>query len=263
MSHEFRQNPQLVPRRHKPDAPQPMTDTSAPTWLDTPLGAAVLELETCVLAEALVDVFGFELVQLGCWGRGGEISTSARTQHRCWLAPDASGPGSIRAEFHALPIATGSVEAVLLPHTLEHAPHPHEMLREVERVLMGEGHVLICGFNPLGPWGLRHLVTRRRFPPSATRLMSEGRMRDWLELLGFEVVEVRRYLFAPPWTQHLSSRTRSWLEERGPQLVPWLAGAYLVKACKRVRTLTPIRPAWQKAPAVVGGLAEPTSRNAA
>ena len=240
-----------------------MTDVSVPAWLETPLGAAVLELETRVLADALADVFGFELVQLGCWGRGNEISSSARTQHRCWIAPDASGPGSIRAELHALPIATGSVEAVLLPHTLEHAPHPHEMLREVERVLMGEGHVLIFGFNPLGPWGLRNLVSRGRFPPPAARLMSEGRTRDWLGLLGFEVVQVRRYLFAPPWTQRLSGRARRWLEQRGPQLAPLIAGAYLVKACKRVRTLTPIRPAWQKAPAVVGGLAEPTSRNAA
>ena len=76
-----------------------MIDTSAPAWLETPLGAAVLELETHVLADALADVFGFELVQLGCWGRAGEASTSARTQHRCWLAPDASGPGAIRAEF--------------------------------------------------------------------------------------------------------------------------------------------------------------------
>lgn len=240
-----------------------MIDKSAQAWLASPLGTTVLELETRVLADELADVFGFELLQLGSWGHGGEISMSARTQHRCWVAPDASGPSSIRAELHALPIATGSVEAVLLPHTLEHAPHPHEMLREVERVLMGEGHVLICGFNPLGPWGLRHLVSRGQFPPSAARLMSEGRIRDWLGLLGFEVVNVRRYLFAPPWTQRLSDRTRSWLEERGSPLAPWLAGAYLVKACKRVRTLTPIRPAWQMAPAVVGGLAKPTSRNAA
>ena len=240
-----------------------MIEPSTLTWLETPLGAAVIELEKRVLADALADVFGFELVQIGCWGHGAEISSSARTQHRCWIAPNASGPGSIRAEYHALPIATGSVEAVLLPHTLEHASHPHEMLREVERVLVGEGHVLICGFNPLGPWGLRHLISRGHFPPPVARLMSEGRMRDWLGLLGFEVVDVRRYLFAPPWAQRLSGGTRAWLEERGPRLASWLTGAYLLKACKRVRTLTPIRPAWHKPPAVVGGLAEPTSRIAA
>lgn len=240
-----------------------MNDATAMPWLDTALGAAVLELEAQVLADALADVFGFELLQIGTWGRQRDLCAGARTQHRCVIAPDAAGPSAIRADYAALPIASNSVEAVLLPHTLEHASQPHELLREVERVLVGEGHVLICGFNPFGPWGLRHLVSRRRFPPPAERLMSEGRASDWLRLLGFEVVATRRYLFAPPWTQRLSPRTRAWLEHRGPAFAAPLAGAWLVKARKRVRALTRIRPVWQKAPAVVGGLAEPTSRNAA
>lgn len=240
-----------------------MTEPSDMTWLQSPLGNAVLELEARILNDALADVFGFELLQLGAWGRGMELSQGARTQHRRWLAPDACGPGAIRADYHALPIATASVEAVLMPHTLEHSADPHEVLREVERVLVGEGHLVICGFNLMGPWGLRHLVTRGRFPPPARRLMSEGRTRDWLRLLGLEVVESRRYLYAPPWTRGVPGRTRAWLEGRAARLAPPLAGAYLVKARKRVRALTPIRPAWSRRPAVVGGLAEPTSRIAA
>jgi SAM-dependent methyltransferase len=231
-------------------------------WFDTPLGASVLALEMRVLQDALADVFGFELLQIGRWGGANELSASARTQHRRWIAPDARGPGAICAEFHALPVATASVEAVLLPHTLEHAPQPHELLREVERVLVGEGHVLVCGFNPLGLWGLRHLLSRRHFPPVSARLMSEGRTRDWLRLLGFEVVDARRYLFALPWARHVREGGGV-LEERGPMLVPPLAGAYLIKARKRVRSLTPIRPLWHRPVAVVGGIAEPTSRNAA
>lgn len=240
-----------------------MTDPRQHAWLESPLGAAVLDLETRVMSDALGDVFGFELLQLGCWGSHGELCAQARTQHRWCLAPGAAGPGAIRCDYDALPIASNSVEAVLLPHTLEHAPHPHALLREVERVLMGEGHLLVCGFNPLGPWGVRHLVSRGRFPPSGTRMLSEGRLRDWLGLLGFEVTEAKRYLFAPPWPHRISERSRAWLESRGAQFAPPLAGAYLVKARKRVRSLTPIRPAWRRAPAVVGGIAEPTSRNAA
>lgn len=232
-------------------------------WLEGPLGADVLELEAQVLQDALADVFGFEMLQVGRWGAAAESSAAARTQHRCWIAPDALGAGAIRARFDALPIATGSVEAIVLPHTLEHAPNPHELLREVERVLVGDGHLLICGFNPWGPWGIRHLVSRRKFPPTATRLLSEGRTRDWLGLLGFEVVTVRRYLFRPPWNRRLPGRLGRWCEARGPVLMPPAAGAYLVKARKRVRALTPIRPVWQRAPAVVVGLAKPTSRNAA
>jgi SAM-dependent methyltransferase len=240
-----------------------MNDLRPQAWLDTPLGAAVLELEARVMADALADVFGFELLQLGCWGVHGEICAQARTQHRWCLAPDASGRGAVRCEYDALPIASNSVEAVLLPHTLEHAAHPHALLREVERVLVGEGHVLVCGFNPIGPWGVRHLVSRGRFPPSGTRMLSEGRVSDWLGLLGFEVTMAQRYLFAPPWSQRISARARAWLESRGARFAPPLAGAYLVKARKRVRALTPIRPAWRRTPAVVGGIAEPTSRNAA
>ena len=240
-----------------------MGDHSGSAWFDSVLGSALLELEQRVVSDALADVFGFELLQLGRWGTCLDLCSSARTQHHRCVAPDAAGPGSIRADFAALPIATASVEAVLLPHTLEHAPHPHQLLREVERVLMGEGHVLVCGFNPVGPWGVRHLVSRRRFPPPATRLLSEGRLCDWLRLLGFEVVDARRYLFVPPWNQRLSVRSRDWLEQRGPRLAGPLAGAYLVKARKHVRALTPIRPTWHRSPATVGGLAEPTSRNAA
>lgn len=258
MSHKFGENaqPPLMPQ-------DPMNVPRRPPWLDTQLGNVVADLEARICADALADVFGFQLLQVGGWGRQGELVAQARTQHRCILAPDATGPGAIRANFDALPVASASVEAVLLPHTLEHAAHPHGLLREVERVLVGEGTLLICGFNPLGPWGVRHVVSRRHFPPTANRLLSEGRVTDWLGLLGFEVTLARRFLFAPPWQQRLSERARAFLEMRGPVIAPPLAGAYLLKARKRVRGLTPIRPVWQRSPVVVGSVAEPTSRNAA
>jgi SAM-dependent methyltransferase len=241
-----------------------MTEHASHDWLATPLGRTVLEVETRVMQESLADVFGFETLQVGRWGEAAELAKSARTQHHWCVAPDAAGPGAIRARYDALPIATGSVEAVLLPHTLEHAPDPHELLNEVERVLRGDGHLVICGFNPLGPWGVRHMLAHRRpFPEPVTRMLTDHRIRDWLRLLRFEVVTTKWYLFAPPWARRVPGDGTSWLERRGPDFLPPLAGAYLVKARKRVRALTPIRPVWHRAPPVVGGLAEPTSRNAA
>ena len=238
-----------------------MSETS--TWLETPLGRSVIEVERELLREALADVFGFELLQIGAWGRGGELAAGARTQHRRWLAPNASGPGAVRASYDALPVASGSVEAVLLPHTLEYAASPHELLREADRVLRGEGQLLVCGFTPLGPWGLRRRLSHGRFPPPAERLLGEGRLRDWLSLLGFEVASTRRYLFAPPWSRRLRTDGPSWLERRGPVIAPPLAGAYLLRACKRVRCITPIRPTWSRPRSVVGGIVEPTPRNVA
>ena len=239
-----------------------MSDASA--WLDSQLGRTVIDIERNLLREALADVFGFELLQVGAWGRGSELVAGARTQHRRWIAPQASGPGAVRAEYDALPVASGSVEAVFLPHTLEYAPNPHELLREVDRVLCGEGQLLVCGFNPLGPWGMRHRLSRGRFPPPAQRLLGEGRLRDWLTLLGFEIASMRRYLFAPPWSRGIrADGADGWLERRGPVIAPPLAGAYLVRACKRVHCVTPIRPTWSRPRTVVGGIAEPTPRNVA
>jgi SAM-dependent methyltransferase len=238
----------------------------ADRWLESPLGAAVLDLETRLLQDELADVVGFELLQIGEWGDPARLCAAARTQHRTCIAPGVAGTRAIRAHFDALPIASGSVEAVLLPHTLEHAPRPHELLREVDRVLVGEGNLVICGFNPWSSWGVRHHLAAagRPFPPHADRLLSEHRTRDWLGLLGFEITAVRRYLFAPPWAQRMFGLGRdNWLERRGPFIAAPLAGAYLLKARKRVRSITPIRPAWTARPVLVGSAPEPTTRQAA
>ena len=236
--------------------------SEASSWLETPLGRSVIEVERELLREALADVFGFELLQIGAWGRGGELAAGARTQHRRWLAPSASGTGAVRARYDALPVASGSVEAVLLPHTLEYAPSPHELLREVDRVLRGEGQLLVCGFTPLGPWGLRRRLSHGRFPPPAERLMREGRLRDWLRLLGFEVASTRRYLFDRPGpddftaTAELARATRTGSRAAACRCVP---------AARRQRgeCVTPIRPMWSRPRTVVGGIVEPTPRNVA
>ena len=86
--------------------------------------------------------------------------------HR-WRAVDslASSPTavSLGCDFDALPFDSQSLDLVVLPHALELARDPHLTLREVERVLMPEGRVVIIGFNPASLWGMRQqaCVARR------------------------------------------------------------------------------------------------------
>jgi len=58
-----------------------------------------------------------------------------------------------------LPLASQSVDLVVLPHVLESHDHPHEVLRETERVLMPEGQVVISGFNTGSLWRLRQMFS--------------------------------------------------------------------------------------------------------
>jgi len=159
-----------------------------------------------------------------------------------------------------LPIISDSVDAALLPHTLEFAADPYAIVREVDRVLVGEGQLLVLGFQPWSLWGMRARWSRSGFPPGMRRVLSERRLREWLELLGYQVVAERSYLYCSPWSKGLSrGEGTGRILRRG--LTPFPASAYLLKARKRVYTLTPIRPRFREKPAVLGGLVKPTTRS--
>ena len=131
-------------------------------WLQTPPGRYLLDWEQAQLNEAVADIFGFHALQLGLPELDGLGAN--RMPHR-WLATQTVHPGAaLVTDFSALPFPQHSLDLVVLPHALELAADPHSTLREVERVLLPEGRVVICGFNPASLWGLRqrrsHLYQR-------------------------------------------------------------------------------------------------------
>jgi len=222
-------------------------------WLTTPLGTLLVEHERQVLNEALDDVFGIQLVQIGTWGDPKTYFPAARTQRQTVICSALSGRPQVFCKTESLPMASDSVDAVLLPHTLETENDPHAVLREVARVLVAEGQLLVLGFSAMGPWAVRNQLASEGFPPGLTRVISESRLRDWCSLLGFEITAVRRYLRCLPLTPRRANAglSTSWL-------LP--AGAYLIKARKRTYTLTPIRVKRRERSSMVGGLVEPPPR---
>jgi SAM-dependent methyltransferase len=230
------------------------------SWWASPLGAGLVRAESELLGEALEDVFGWELLQVGAWGGSREMLRKSRTRAQTVVAPLELGQGAdIIGRASQLPINSDAVDAVLLPHTLEFAADPYAIVREVDRVLTGEGQLLVLGFRPIGAWGLRARLNRSGFPPGIRRVLSERRVREWLVLLGYEVVAARHYAFRVPWGSVSPDGGTGPYLRRG--LNPLPAGAYLLKARKRVYTLTPIRPRFREKPAVLGGLVKPTTRS--
>jgi len=216
------------------------------------------------LGEALEDVFGWELLQVGAWGNARELLVSSRTRRQSLIAAAAfPGGADIIARPSQLPVIGDCADAVLLPHTLEFAPDPYAVVREVDRVLAGEGQLLVLGFRPWSLWGMRARWSRSGFPPGMRRVVSERLLREWLVLLGFEVVGVRRYLYLSPWSGGLPSGEGTGRMLRAGLTYPLPAGAFLLKARKRVYTLTPVRPRLREKPAVIGGLVKPTTRSRA
>jgi len=228
-------------------------------WWRGALGSALVSAESELLAEAFEDVFGWEMLQIGAWGESRALLAGTRTRRQVVLGPAGSGADLI-ARPSQLPVAAGSVDAALLPHTLEFASDPYAIVREVDRVLVGEGQLLVLGFNPWSLWGLRAWGTRDGYPPGLRRVLTEGRVRDWLVLLGYEIVATRAYLYVSPWSERAARREGSGGLLRRGLFNPLTAGAYLIKARKRLYTLTPVRPRFREKSAVIGGLVKPTTR---
>jgi len=222
------------------------------------------------IRQALYNLFGYHIVQVGTCG-GVDLLSSSRIAHQVILRIDegatAGSPSApaLRCAAVALPIASDSVDVVVLPHTLEFQGDPHQVLREVERVLIGEGHVVIAGFNPRSLWGLWRLgLAWSERSPWNGRFLSMPRLRDWLQLLGFEVVYRQYYYYRPPMRYRLLIDRLGIMDKLGHHLAPMLGAAYLVVARKRIEHLIPIKTQWQlRRRLVTTGAAEPSIRNAA
>src|SRR5690349_14024100 len=180
------------------------------------------------MGEALEDVFGWELLQVGAWGGTRDLLTGARTRRQTLIAPPTFATGAdVLGRPSQLPINSDSIDAVLLPHTLEFAPDPYAVLREVDRVLVGEGQLLVLGFRPWSLWGMRARWSRSGFPPGMRRVLSERLLREWLVLLGFEVVAAQRYLYLSPWSRGLAGGEGTGRMLRRGLTYPLPAGAFL------------------------------------
>lgn len=218
--------------------PPPPSDI--PPWFASPLGSYLLEREHNYFDHVVADRFGYNALQLGL--PQFDFLRASRIPLRCRVGRD--GPVDLVADARDLPISSNSVDLVLLPHVLEFDEHPHQILREVHRVLMPEGHVVISSFNPWSLWGVRRVLPQRRGFPWDGRFINLPRMKDWLTLLGLEVVAGQMSCYSPPMRQEKWLQRFHFMEAAGDRWWPIAGGVYFLQAVKRVRGLRLIMPKW-------------------
>lgn len=213
-------------------------------WYRDPLGSLYAQAETAILNEILPRLFGYHIVLVGT-PSAGHILEESPISHRCRIDAGIAPTGTsvdVLAEPGQLPIAADSVDVVVLPHVLEFVAEPHAVLREVDRILIPEGHLIILGFNPFSIWGFwRWLPGSASKTPWDARLLSVNRLRDWLALLGFDTLNVRYCFYRPPLKRLRLLDKLDFLERMGAKWWPFGGGGYVVLAKKRVSTLTPVK----------------------
>jgi SAM-dependent methyltransferase len=132
-----------------------------------------------------------------------------------------------------------------MPHALEFTDAPHQLLREAHRVLRPEGHLLIVGINPYSLFGLRQRFSKNRPPPWNGHFLSAYRVKDWLALLGFNIIGGGFGAYAPPFARaNWLARCRT-IEKAGDRWWPISGGIYFLHAVKKVIGMHVITPVWQ------------------
>lgn len=226
-------------------------------WLRTAPGRYALAWEQAQFDALVADIFGFNAVQIGL------LELPALRSNRMPYVFAAGEPpivehatdgepatrAQVLVDLEELPFASQSVDLLVLPHALEFADDPHRVLREVERVLVPEGQVVISGFNPISLWGLRQVVGRTfgsPYLPEAGQFLAMPRLKDWLKLLGFEVNPGHFGCYRPPFAGERWLGRFRFMEGAGDRWWPFCGAVYLVHGIKRVRGMRLIGPAWKE-----------------
>lgn len=238
-------------------------------WLTTPPGAYLLAWENAQFNDAVSNIFGYHALQLGLpeldalqanrmphqWLSSQALTGfGADTGRETTIKASSSRPrAALVTDSCALPFAENSLDLVVLPHTLEQSHDPHASLREVERVLVPEGRVVISGLNPASLWGMRqsrgHFYRRLgyddMFLPESGEFIGYWRLRDWLRLLSFEVESARFGCYRPALTNEKWLARFDWMDQAGKRWWPIFGAVYFVVAVKRVRGMRLLEPAWK------------------
>lgn len=218
-------------------------------WLaKEPLGVELLEAEEQMLARLLAKQFGKHALVIGVPEQRYLLKATQLPCHSI-LTPLISTKkmqSSIEGDFHDLPILTGSIDLVILAHTLEFAEHPRQLLAEACRIIKPEGLIAICGFNPYSAWGMKRFFTKRPTVPWSHHYIHARKIKNWLHLADFQMEKQTSLLFTPPFSRASIHQKLHFLERIGSRCFPFLGGAYILLARAKVIPLTPIRLKWKQ-----------------
>lgn len=205
------------------------------SWYRTEKGQYVLAQTREVLKPYLETAFGYHILQIGP-ARGLPLHHASMINHRIYASHGGGKGVDLICNDGEIPLQNDSVDVVIAHHCLEFTANSHQVLREIQRILTPQGHMVLVGFNPYSVHGimakLRGISTKSLWHWHAP--VGEPRLRDWLNLLGCEL-HTTRYVYAPPtlgmarFTDVLR-RCGQWFTRKH---VPF-GGLYLMHAVKHV-----------------------------
>ena len=221
-------------------------------WFQSEEGQSLLCAEQYLIKRSLASSFGYFIMQISVC-REKLLCRTARVQQKFSLYPVA--PRSpldhvdLVSDIAQLPLASNSVDAVVLHHSHEFVDNPQQLLREIERVMVNGGNLIVVGFNPYSLMGLQGALTR--FLPRSiwhNKSYSLGKMQEWLSILGFQLTQ-KQFGYHRYANKRNRSKHKLWsffnrLTYNVTKKLP-LGSFYCITAVKQEAAMTPDTAKWR------------------
>ena len=208
-------------------------------WYQSPLGEQTFSAEKLSVNEIISRLFGYHILQIGLENQN--LIDESPAGHKI-IFSSAWYPGVRKAvtDCERLPLASDSIDAIVLYHALDFTDDSHELLREVTRVLRPGGQMLIIGFNPVSIWGMWRLFKRKKSLPWKGRFLSIRRLSDWLRLLNLHIDSINTCVHFLPFNINRVLNYAEIMENFGRRLKSPFGGSYSIRCVKQVVPITPI-----------------------
>ena len=216
-------------------------------WLETDSGKLLTGCEKSLLGQELDTVFGFYAGQYSASWQADLMGASPIRRQFILSSDRLADPvrSQVVADPHYWPVSPGSLDLVLLQHTLEVADSPHRLLSEAANTIIPDGKLVIIGFNPFSLINVaRYCVPGQRCLLRDVHFLSPARLKDWLALLNFCVEKIVYGGYVHSMKRFLPGLSGDLIEQRLEQSQLPLGGFYMMIATRQTMGLTPLRSKW-------------------
>lgn len=203
-------------------------------WLEQPIGQQFLQFELAIIQTMLDQLHGNHLLLLGNT-RYDKVATFGNFSHY-WQQ-------DLALLDKPLPFDEQTFNMIVMPHCLDFVGQADLLVKELARLLQGEGYLLVTGFNPYGRFGWRWPMAKKPVGILAKhRYLGLEQLQQILHANDFCCAQLQRYTYK-------MTRNKTWQWQR--QHYFWQTSDYFIclahKREEAVRPL-PLRAAESKAP---------------
>lgn len=207
------------------------------SWYTTLAGRAVYRELSHVVRKVELNPAARHIIQSGCWPSLNLLQTHDDVCLTQWLLGDPSlermSPRAFVADCDLLPLRDDSVDQHLLVHSLDLASEPFAILQECQRTLIGDGGLVLIGFNRYSWWGLQQFCKSRMVSDFWQAPLSIMRAKRLIARSGLVVESVATYNFRPLLKNWGRYHNLHLLDTIGQLCCPYLGGVYVIVARKQ------------------------------